>query len=108
MVQGVVTDSLTKEPLPYTSVYLKGTTEGGMTDNNGRFSFKTYRPEATLVISAVGYNEYVRLIHPAKSSKFNIALSPATYALKVVDSVVCGDYGRYLVDGCLFGTPLSD
>lgn len=29
MVQGVVTDSLTKEPLPYTSVYLKGTTEGG-------------------------------------------------------------------------------
>ena len=47
-----------------------------MTDNNGRFSFKTYRPEATLVISAVGYNEYVRLIHPAKSSKFNIALSP--------------------------------
>lgn len=56
MVQGVVTDSLTKEPLPYTSVYLKGTTEGGMTDNNGRFSFKTYRPEATLVISAVGYN----------------------------------------------------
>ena len=84
MVQGVVTDSLTKEPLPYTSVYLKGTTEGGMTDNNGRFSFKTYRPEATLVISAVGYNEYVRLIHPAKSSKFNIALSPATYALDEV------------------------
>ena len=29
-------------------------------------------------------------------------------AAKVVDSVVCGDYGRYLVDGCLFGTPLSD
>lgn len=27
---------------------------------------------------------------------------------KVVDSVVCGDYGRYLVDGCLFRTPLSD
>ena len=36
MVQGVVTDSLTKEPLPYTSVYLKGTTEGGMTEHNGR------------------------------------------------------------------------
>lgn len=29
LVQGVVTDSLTNEPLPYTSVYLKGTTEGG-------------------------------------------------------------------------------
>ena len=54
IVQGVVTDSLTREPLPYTSVYLKGTTEGGMTDDKGVFSFKTYRPEATLVISAVG------------------------------------------------------
>ena len=45
IVQGVVTDSLTREPLPYTSVYLKGTTEGGMTDDKGVFSFKTYRPE---------------------------------------------------------------
>mgnify|MGYP000729163059 CR=1 FL=1 len=45
MVQGVVTDSLTKEPLPYTSVYLKGTTEGGMTDNNGPAVFPS-RPIA--------------------------------------------------------------
>ena len=37
VVQGVVTDSLTREPLPYTSVYLKGTTEGGMTDDKGVF-----------------------------------------------------------------------
>ena len=39
-----------------------------MTDNNGRFSFKTYRPKATLVISAVGYNEYVWQLHPAMVS----------------------------------------
>lgn len=83
-VQGVVTDSLTKEPLPYMSVYLKGTTEGGMTDNEGRFSFKTYRPEATLVVSAVGYNEYACLIHPARAERLKIALSPATYALNEV------------------------
>ena len=63
MIQGVVTDSLTREPLPYTSVYLKGTTEGGMTDDKGNFSFKTYRAQAVLVISAVGYNEYLSLIH---------------------------------------------
>lgn len=83
-VQGVVTDSLTNEPLSYTSVYLKGTTEGGMTNDNGRFSFKTYRPEAVLVISAVGYNEYTRLIHPAQGERFKVVLSPATYALNEV------------------------
>ena len=43
IVQGVVTDSLTREPLPYTSVYLKGTTEGGMTDDKGVFSKKNNR-----------------------------------------------------------------
>lgn len=76
IVQGVVTDSLTREPLPYTSVYLKGTTEGGMTDDKGVFSFKTYRPEARLVISAVGYNEYTRLIHPARGGAYKSGTCP--------------------------------
>ena len=84
IVQGVVTDSLTREPLPYTSVYLKGTTEGGMTDDKGAFSFKTYRPEARLVISAVGYQEYTRLIHPARGGRIMVTLAPTTYALDEV------------------------
>lgn len=84
LVQGVVTDSLTNEPLPYTSVYLKGTTEGGMTNDRGYFSFKTYRPEAMLVVSAVGYNEYNHLIHPARGEHFKVVLSPATYALNEI------------------------
>ncbi|MDO4162955.1 MAG: DUF5686 family protein [Bacteroides sp.] len=84
VVQGVVTDSLTQEPIPYTSVYLKGTSEGGMTDNNGRFSFKTYRSEGRIVVSSVGYNEYEQLIHPARGVYQKVELSPATYALNEV------------------------
>lgn len=83
-VRGVVTDSLTREPLPYISVYLKGTSEGGMTDGNGRFSFTTRRGEARLVVSAVGYNEYERDICPSRGERFKVALSPATYALREV------------------------
>lgn len=55
-----------------------------MTNDKGQFSFKTYRPEAMLVISVVGYNEYNHLIHPARDGRFRIALSPATYALNEV------------------------
>ena len=55
-----------------------------MTDDRGVFSFKTYRPEARLVISAVGYNEYTRLIHPARGERIKVALAPATYALNEV------------------------
>lgn len=83
-LRGTVTDSLTKEPLPYTSVYLKGTTEGGMTDNEGHFRFTTRRTQAQLTVSAVGYNEYTRTIRPATQSELHIALSPATYALQEV------------------------
>ena len=64
VVQGVVTDSLTKEPLPYASVRLKDTTEGTTTGSDGRFYFKTHRSEAALVISVIGYNDYVRTIRP--------------------------------------------
>ena len=53
VVQGVVTDSLTREPLPYTSVYLKGTTEGGMTNDKGQFSFNTYRRQNLLRIGSL-------------------------------------------------------
>ena len=36
ILQGVVTDSLTKEPLPYASVRLKDTTEGTTTGSDGQ------------------------------------------------------------------------
>lgn len=55
IVQGVVTDSLTREPLSYVSVRLKNTTEGTTTGSDGRFYFKTHRSEGVLVISTVGY-----------------------------------------------------
>ena len=41
-------------------------------------------PKPCWVISAIGYNEYTRLIHPAQGIRLTIALSPATYALNEV------------------------
>ncbi len=84
VVHGVVTDSLTREPLSYTSVRLEGTTEGTTTDENGQFSFKTSRSQATLIVSAVGYNEFRKSIHPTQNIRYKIILSPTTYALKEV------------------------
>ena len=71
VIQGVVTDSLTKEPLPYASVRLKDTTEGTTTGSDGRFYFKTNSSEAVLVISVIGYNDDSRksilpVTHPTK------------------------------------------
>lgn len=40
VIQGVVTDSLTKEPLPYASVRLKDTTEGTTTGKRRTLLFQ--------------------------------------------------------------------
>lgn len=75
VVQGVVTDSLTKEPLPYASVRLKDTTEGTTTGSDGRFYFKTNRSEAILVISVIGYNENPTIYLNVPNKTSDIVLS---------------------------------
>ena len=67
--------------MPYASVRLKDTTEGTTTGSDGRFYFKTHRSEAVLVISVIGYNDYIRTIRPARNASYKVALAPTEYAL---------------------------
>lgn len=83
-VRGIVKDSLTNEPLSYISVYLKGGTEGCLTNDNGGFTFNTTRDKAELIVSAVGYNSYVRTIYPSRGGRFTISLSPTAYSLNEI------------------------
>ena len=53
VVQAVVSDSLTKDALPYASVRLKDTTEGTTTGSVGRYYLKPLRYESVLVISVI-------------------------------------------------------
>ena len=84
IVKGIVKDSLTNEPLSYTSVYLKGTTEGCLTNNDGTFFFKTARAKAELVVSSVGYKSYNRIIHTSSNSRYTITLLPVEYTLNEI------------------------
>ena len=81
VVQGVVTDSLTKEPLPYASVRLKRHDRRNYYRKRRTLYFKTHRSEAVLVISVIGYNDYVRTIRPARNASYKVALAPTEYAL---------------------------
>ena len=40
-IQGVVTDSLTNEPIPYLSVFYEGKGVGSITDNDGNYKVET-------------------------------------------------------------------
>ncbi len=84
LLRGSVCDSLTQEPLSYVSVYLKGTTTGTTTDDEGKFSFQVSQREAELVVSTIGYEEYVEKIDLSLRKEYQIRLAPATYGLSEV------------------------
>jgi iron complex outermembrane recepter protein len=54
-ITGVVTDGDTKEPLIGASITIKGTTTGGLTDDNGKYSVSVPKGATTLTVSFVGY-----------------------------------------------------
>ena len=54
MVSGVVKD-VTGEPVIGANVVEKGTTNGSITDIDGKFSFSISQPAVTLSVSYIGY-----------------------------------------------------
>lgn len=56
-ITGVVRDSVTRETLPYVTIYFKNTTKGTTTDETGRFTIVAKEP-GELVFSMMGYKEY--------------------------------------------------
>ncbi len=54
-VIGKITDSATGEIMPGVNIQVKGTTNGAMTDDKGRYSLLVADKNATLVFSFIGY-----------------------------------------------------
>ncbi|MDR0844724.1 MAG: TonB-dependent receptor, partial [Tannerella sp.] len=54
VVTGIVTDSVTHEPLAGATLYVKKISQGVVTDENGEFSLR-FPPGSALVVSYVGY-----------------------------------------------------
>lgn len=84
LIKGVVTDSITGEPLPAVSLILKGTTIGGSTDYDGNFSISTPSKVRTLKVSYLGYTEKEVQLTPGKTGNLAIRLAPTSISLSEV------------------------
>lgn len=82
-ITGVVKDSLTREGMPYVSVYYKGTTTGAMTDDKGQFQIERLAGD-TLVVSCIGYKEFRSPVRKIKDSPLEVLLAPSQYQLHEV------------------------
>ena len=75
-IQGVVTDSLTNEPIPYLSVFYEGKGVGSITDNDGHYKVETRKGWNKLTFSAVGYVTKVVNIIPSVTKNLNVRMRP--------------------------------
>ncbi len=89
-VTGVVKDD-TGETLPGASVVIKGTTNGTITDLNGKFSLKVQNPNSTVLkISYVGLKDTELPLKGKPTSGLQIKLESNTHQLQEVVAVGYG------------------
>ena len=87
VISGTVTDQA-GQPLPGVTVVLKGTTQGTITDIDGKYSLPNVPDDATLIFSFVGMKS--QEIAVAGQSTINVSLSEEAIGL---DEVVAIGYG---------------
>jgi len=82
-ISATIYDAVTKAPLAFVSITLKGSTNGTVTDIDGHFSFAKLPPKAVLLISYIGYKtrEYTVDKHEDAVSIF---IEPADGQLETV------------------------
>ena len=83
-VKGVVVDSLTKEPLPYAAVFLRGSDFGLQTDEKGAFEINTKVNFINLQISIMGYTTKDVFVNKGVDNDVIIEMVPTGIALKEI------------------------
>jgi hypothetical protein len=80
-ITGRVLDDLNEEALPFSSVYLKGTTTGTVTDFDGYFTLNVDRLADSLIVTAVGYKMQAKHISNTSEQILNYRLKREAYMM---------------------------
>ena len=96
-VSGTVTDD-SGDGLPAANVLIKGTTTGTVTDLAGEFNIQV-PPDATLVISSVGYT--TQEVEVGSQSTINVSMATDVLALSEVVVVGYGEQKKVTVTGAV-------
>ena len=83
VLKGRVVDNETKEPIPGVSIEIKGKSEGGYTDGDGKFAIKVDAVPATLVFSFIGFETQEVAFNSASEVSIEMKSAP-TFLNEVV------------------------
>ncbi len=74
-VSGKVTDALTNEPIPFTAVVFKGTTDGANTDFDGKYDVSTTKIVDSVIFTCVGYKRVAFKLKKGQAQVINVKLT---------------------------------
>ena len=83
-IKGVITDSLTKEPLPFVSIVFVNTSIGTVTDFEGKYILQTSKPVSLVKVSSLGYKTTIKKVINGQVQVINFKLATETKALKEI------------------------
>lgn len=92
-LSGVVTDSITGEPLRNASVYDRSEKKGTRTDSLGKFAIPVGESRIILVVSMIGYASRTMVAPPPGKDSLVVGLTPAAGTMQQV--VVTNKRGKY-------------
>ncbi len=110
-IQGIITDSINKKPVPYSTIVIKNhndsTITGTLGDEKGEFSCSFKKPDNyKLVISNIGYKEKTLFFDDEKNSNKHdfgvIELSPITHQLSETQVTASRPYMQQKFDRKVF------
>ncbi len=82
-VSGIVIDK-TNQPIPFANVVFKGSNEGVVSNEDGRFYIESAKTYATIIISSVGFSEKEITLNKLVNYNFKIQLNEAESLKEVV------------------------
>ena len=83
-IRGFVQDSITHEGIPYAAIFLKGSDNGVLTNDDGSFKFVTSSRLTSLEISTIGYEKKEVSLRNVELDEMIIELVPTGVAMKEV------------------------
>lgn len=82
-IKGVITDSITNEPLLYVSVYYEGKGVGAISNAQGEYTLEIRRGWNEVTFSAIGYETKIIKITP-EMRRLDVKMAPADFMLDEV------------------------
>jgi hypothetical protein len=81
VISGRVTEMATGQPVPFASVFVKGTTFGATADDNGRYELAVTHPIDSVSASGMGYRAKSKAVSRQPQQTINLALASAAVSL---------------------------